>query len=73
MQLLTDLQLLFADWDRNKLSLDEALNDFYHILDNVLDKHALKTSAKVSVKKKNTWYTPELKYQKRVTRRCERI
>lgn len=69
----SDLEKEFTDWETDGLYLNEALSVFNKTLDKVLDKHAPITSAKISVRKKNNWFTPGLRNQKRVMRRREHI
>lgn len=69
-----DVEEAFLNWDDTASDLNECLASFNSILDDILDLHAPLISAKLSIrKKKNTWYTPELRQQKRLMRRWENI
>ena len=68
MKDIDDMQDMIQDGD-----LSDMINSLKSVLIDALDKHALATTKTLTTRKSNPWFTEEIRTQKRILRKMERI
>ena len=68
MKDIDDMQDMIQDGD-----LSDKIHSLESVLIDALDKHAPATTKTLTTKKSNPWFTEEIRTQKRILRKIERI